>query len=120
MPLGFDAFKDVLDTPARRDDESNPGCTPEFEAKHTLFLPDAVELADSVIGIRKQRKVEPELFDEFLDAENRIGADSDDGDLCILVLSARIAESAGLFGATGRVGFRIKVEDDALLCGQLA
>jgi len=53
-----------------------------------------------------------ELSGELRHVFFRVRADSENGDLCPVVVSERIAEGAGFGGAARRVGAGIEIEDD--------
>src|SRR6185437_3773638 len=105
----------MSDSPALPDDEGRSGGAPVFAAVHVLFLPHAVAVAYRMIGIGQQREIELELVGKILHVFDRVGADAQHCDAGLFVIGPRIAEAAGFFGAAGRIGFGIKIEDDRLL-----
>ncbi len=75
----------------------------------------AERIGNLAVRVREQREVQIVFLDELPVAFLVVETDTDDFDAVLLQIADGIAEAASLLGATRRVIFRIKVEDDDFL-----
>jgi hypothetical protein len=81
-------------------------------AVHRLLHPDAVQLADGVVGVGEQREVQIALVVELLDLRDAIRRDADDLHTGLRVVVRAIADRARLRRAAWSVGLGVEVQDD--------
>src|SRR6187455_2884442 len=77
----------------------------------------AERIGNLAVRVREQREVQIVLLDEPLMAFLVVETNTNDFDAVLFQITDAIAEAASLLGATGRVVFRIKIEQNDLLAG---
>ncbi len=113
MFVGLHFAEDGFDFAVAADDESGALGAHVGFAVHAFFHPHAIRRDDLFVLIHEQRERERVFGDELRVALRGVDADAEDRGLAREV-APRIAQSAGLRGAAGRVVFRIEIKDDVL------
>jgi len=112
VAFGLYFVEDVLDFAVRTDNKSGPHHAHHFLSVHVLFLVHVKGPANFLIGIGQQRERQFVLLLKFLLRAWSIRRDAQQHGAGILHLSIGVAELAGLDGAAGSIGSRIKIEHD--------
>src|ERR1051325_4295910 len=84
-------------------------------SSHELLLsPNAVSLRDRAIGVGQKSERKFIFRFKLFMGRFAVWRNTEHSDTLLLEYGKSIAKRAGLFGATGRVVFRIKIEHDLL------
>lgn len=97
----------------RADDKCRAFRAHVFFSIHTFLNPDAVGLNDAAGLVAEKWKRQLVLGNELRMASRRVDANAIDERALGEDRSVIVAHAAGLRGASGRVVFRVEIEDDA-------
>ncbi len=112
MAFGLDLLEDVLNLSVGADHECGPGDAHHFSPIHVLLAQDAEGDGDLLVGIGQQREGKIVLLRKFFLRTGRVGRDAKQRGAGFLNLFICVAEPASFDGSTGRVGPRVKEQDD--------
>ncbi len=85
-----------------------------FSAHESFFTPDPVVLHDLFVVIGQQREWKFEFLDKSVVRLDGVGAHAQNNGAALSEFLEVIAKGAGFLGATGRVVFWVKIENDVL------
>jgi hypothetical protein len=114
VALGFDEGPDVFDFAGFADEKGTADDAHESAAHELFFLPGAEPLNGFVGEVAEQREIEILLGLERGLGFDGISAHAEDGDAEFVELLFCVAKLGRFDGSTGRVGFGVEEEEDAL------
>src|ERR1700722_227543 len=110
MALGLYFLEDVLDLAIWTDHERGSRHTPDLLAIHVLLLHYAERIGDVLVSIGEEREGEAELVSKLFLIFRRVRGYAEQHGAGFLNLLIRVAELAGLDGASWSIGAGIEEE----------
>jgi len=113
VAFGFDGGPDGFEFTGFADEKRTADDAHEFASHELFWLPGAVGFDGFVIGIAKQREIEPVFGLEQGLAFNGVGAHAEDGHFAVIEFLFCVAKLGRLDDSTGSVGFGEEEKQDA-------